>query len=139
MSPSTCTLGRRQALALLSAFGVPASALAQDAVRADPRGYALLFENERLRVLEYTSRPGMGICGQGVHSHPAHLNIALTPIKARVRLPDGNFIVAENKAGDVFWEEAVTHSVENIGGAGARAYMIELKDAAPARAPRPST
>lgn len=128
MKPSTFILGRRHALALLSALGVPAGAPAQDAVRADPRGFALLFENERLRVLEYTSRPGMGICGQGVHSHPPHLNIALTPIKARVTLPDGRTVVVQNKAGDVFWEDAVTHSVENIGGPEARAYMIELKD-----------
>lgn len=128
MTMSIPPLDRRHALALLSAFGIPATALAQDAVRADPRGYAVLFENDRLRLLEYTSRPGLGICGQGVHSHPPHLNIALTPIRARVKLPDGRLIVDEKKAGDVFWEEAVTHSVENIGGAGTRAYMIELKD-----------
>ncbi|MBV8034209.1 hypothetical protein [Roseateles sp.] len=133
MKPSHGPLGRRHALALLSALGVPAGALAQDPVRADPRGYAVLFENKRLRVLLFTSRPGLGICGQGVHSHPAHLNIALTPIKARIRLPDGKTLVAENKAGDVFWEEAVRHSVENLGGADARAYMIELKDTQPSR------
>ncbi len=120
-------LERRHALALLAALGVPAGALAQDAARANPRGFAVLFENERLRVLEYTSRPGMGICGQGVHSHPPHLNIAMTALKARVHLPDGRTFVGENKAGDVFWEDAVTHSVENIGGSGARAYMVELK------------
>jgi hypothetical protein len=28
----------------------------------------------------------------------------------------------------VFWEDAVTHTVENIGGSGVRAYMVELKD-----------
>ncbi len=120
-------LERRHAMALLGALGVPASALAQDAARANPRGFAVLFENERLRVLEYTSRPGMGVCGQGVHSHPPHLNIAMTAIKARIRLPDGRTVIGENRAGDVFWEDAVTHSVENIGGAGARAYMVELK------------
>jgi len=37
-------------------------------------------------------------------------------------------VLAENKAGDVFWEGAVAHSVENIGGSGARAYMIELRE-----------
>ena len=128
MKLPSIALDRRHALALLSAFGVPAEALAQDAARANPRGFAVLFENDRMRLLEFTSRPGLGICGQGVHSHPAHLNIALTAIKARVVLPDGRRLIGERKAGEVFWEDAVTHSVENIGGGGARAYMVELKD-----------
>lgn len=127
MKEATACLDRRRLIALLGAFGVSEAALAQDAVRSNPRGFAVMFENERIRVLEYTSRPGLGVCGQGVHSHPAHLNIAMTPIKGRVTLPDGKVFIAENKAGDVFWEEAVTHSVENIGGGGARAYMVELK------------
>jgi beta-alanine degradation protein BauB len=128
MKQTPIALDRRHALALLSALGVPADTLAQDAARANPRGFTVLFENDRLRLLEFTSRPGLGICGQGVHSHPAHLNIALTAIKARVVLPDGRKVVAENKAGDVFWEDAVRHSVENIGGRDARAYMVEMKD-----------
>ena len=51
----------------------------------------------------------------------------MTPVKARVSLPDGKTIEAENKPGDVFWEGAVTHSVENVGRTGTRAYMVELK------------
>jgi hypothetical protein len=129
MTCSRKLLERRQLIALLGGLGIGADALAQDAARADPRDFAVLLENDRIRVLEYTSRPGMGVCGQGVHSHPPHLNIAMTPIKARVTLPDGKTFLASNKAGEVFWEPAVTHSVENIGGAGARAYMVELKDA----------
>jgi len=129
-SPSTL-LDRRGVIALLGAFGVGADAFAQDAARANPRGFAVLFENEHVRVLEFTSRPGLGVCGQGVHSHPRHVNIALTAIKGRITLPGGKTIVAENKPGDAFWEDAVTHSVENIGGSGARAYMIELKEAPP--------
>jgi hypothetical protein len=128
MTCSSLLLERRQLLAMLGGLGIGADALAQDSTRASPREFAVLLENERIRVLEYTSRPGMGICGKGVHSHPPHLNIAMTPIKGRVTLPDGKIFIASNKAGDVFWEPAVTHSVENIGGSGARAYMVELKD-----------
>jgi hypothetical protein len=120
-------LDRRHMVALLGALGVPLEALAQDAARVNPHGFAVLLDNDRVRVLEYRSRPGAGVCGQGVHSHPPHVNIVLTPIKARITLPDGKTIDAENKAGDVFWEDAVTHSVENIGRTGARAYMVELK------------
>jgi beta-alanine degradation protein BauB len=133
MSSSTL-LDRRGVIALLGAFGVGADALAQDAVRANPRAFAVLLDNEHVRVLEFTSRPGFGVCGPGVHSHPRHVNIAITPIKGRITLPDGKSFVAENKAGDVFWEDAVTHSVENIGGSSARAYMVELKEPLPKHA-----
>jgi hypothetical protein len=62
-----------------------------------------------------------------MHSHPPHVNIVLTPIKARVTLPGGKTLEVENQAGDVFWEGAVTHNVENTGQTGTRAYMVELK------------
>jgi beta-alanine degradation protein BauB len=124
----TPTLTRRQVIALLAAFGVTRDALAQDPARTNTRSYKVVFENDRVRVLEYVSRPGLGICGRGKHSHPVHLNVLLTDAKARITLPDGKTILGENKAGDVFWEDAVTHTVENIGGSGVRAYMVELKD-----------
>ncbi|MEO8524737.1 MAG: hypothetical protein ABI460_08470 [Caldimonas sp.] len=135
MTCSSQLLERRQLLALLGGLGIGAEALPQDASRANPRDFAVLLENDRIRVLEYTSRPGMGVCGQGTHSHPPHLNVAMTAIRGRVTLPDGKIFVVSNKAGDVFWEPAVTHSVENIGGSGARAYMVELKEP-PACAPK---
>lgn len=120
-------LTRRQLAALLASFGVADRSLAQDPARSNPRSYSVVFENDRVRVLEYLSRPGLGVCGQGVHSHPAHLTIAMTPIKAKVTLPDGKVITVQNQVGDVFWEEASTHQVENIGGSNSRAYMVELK------------
>jgi hypothetical protein len=118
---------RRTLAALLPGFLLPGAALAQDAAKVQPRSYAVALENEKLRVLEFNSRPGMGICGEGMHSHPAHLTVALSPAKARVKLPDGKVILAENKLGDVFWSEAETHEVENISGSNVRALIIELK------------
>jgi hypothetical protein len=118
---------RRAILAALPMLLLMADADAQDAVVVQPRAYKVVLENDKVRVLEYNSKPGMGMCGNGVHSHPAHLTVALTPAKVRVRLPDGKSIVAENKAGDVFWSEAETHETENISGRNARALMVELK------------
>jgi hypothetical protein len=80
-------------------------------------------------VLEFHSRPGLGLCGQGRHSHPAHLTVALSDAKAKVKLEDGRVIVAENKAGDMFWSPAETHTAENIGKGDVRGYIVELKDA----------
>jgi hypothetical protein len=120
------SLNRRQLIALLAGFGVSADALAQDAAQVNRRSYKVVLENDQVRVLEYLSRPGLGICGQGVHSHPDHLTILLTDAKARAVM-DGKTVIVENKTGDVFWESASTHSVENVGGSGTRAYIIEMK------------
>ena len=125
--PCLPSLTRRQLMALLAGFGVSADALAQDATKVNRRSYRVAFENDQVRVIEYVSRPGLGICGQGVHSHPDHLTVLLTDAKAKLTLPDGKTMLGENKAGDVFWEPASTHTVENVGGSGTRAYIVEMK------------
>lgn len=118
---------RRMLAALLPAFAFAPAAQAQDAAKVQPRAYKVAFENDRMRVLEFNSLPGMGICGEGMHSHPPHLTIALSDAKARVKLPDGKVRMGENKLGDVFWSEAETHEVENISGRNVRALIVELK------------
>jgi hypothetical protein len=121
------SLNRRQVLALLAAFGVTRKTLAQDATTVDPRSYRVVLENDRVRVLEYKSRPGFGVCGQGMHYHPAHVTVSLTGAKLKVTTPDGKASFPEIPPGQVFFFEAETHSAEIIGGAGTRSYIIELK------------
>lgn len=121
---------RRMVLALLPALMLAEKASGQDAAAVQPRAYKVVFENDKVRVLEFNSRPGMGICGSGMHSHPAHLTVALSAAKARIKLPDGKTIVAANKSGDVFWADAETHEVENISGHNVRALIVELKPGA---------
>jgi hypothetical protein len=121
------SLNRRQALALLAAVGVKGKTWAQDAPTVDPRSYRIVLENDRVRVLEYRSRPGLGVCGQGMHYHPAHLTVSLTGAKLKETTSDGKVSFPEVPPGTVFFSEAQTHSAEIIGGAGTRTYIIELK------------
>jgi hypothetical protein len=107
-------------------------ARAQDATRVMPRAYRIAFENDKLRVLDFTGRPGMGICGEGMHSHPAHLTVVLTDWEGKASTPGSAPRDRARKAGDVFWSEAETHKVENTGKTNARVLIIELK--APAKA-----
>jgi hypothetical protein len=125
---------RRALLAAMPALLLADAASAQDPAKIQPRSFSVVFENDRIRVLEFNSRPGMGVCGNGVHSHPAHLTVALSPAKVRIKLPDGKSLAAENKLGDVFWSEAETHEVENVSGRNVRALMIELKPAGAGKA-----
>ena len=108
-------------------------AATQDAARMQPQAYRVVLENDRIRVLEFVSRPGTGMCGIGTHSHPAHLTVALSDAAVRVTLPNGQTINAASKIGDVMWSEAETHATENVGGADARALIVEIKDAGASR------
>lgn len=118
---------RRALLALLPGLSLAGEAAAQDAVLAQPQAYRVAFDNERLRALEYRGRPGVGVCGNGMHSHPAHLTVVLFDGPARVREPGGGWKDIRAKKGHVFWSEAETHEVENLSGRESHAILIELK------------
>jgi hypothetical protein len=121
------SISRREVLALLAAFGVSGEALAQDAPTAAPRSFRIVLENDRVRVLEYKSRPGFGVCGEGMHSHPDHVTVSLTGAKLKVTTPDGKAAFEDIPAGTVFFAPAEVHAAEVIGGLGTRSYIIELK------------
>jgi hypothetical protein len=119
-------LTRRDSFLLLAALGVPASA-ASGHEEGSAVTARVTLENARVRVLEYVST-GSGVCGSGRHFHPAHLTIYLTPVRVRGQKDDGSTAVSDRKAGEVAWFEAGWHAAENIGPAGARLCMVELKD-----------
>jgi hypothetical protein len=118
---------RRDFLALLGALGVAPEALAQDAVSADPRSFRVVVENERVRVLEYKSGPGLSVCGVGAHYHPERVTVSLTGAKVRMTNAEGKPVVRDIPQGHVFFSPAETHTIENVGGFGTRTYIIELK------------
>ena len=121
---------RRSLLALLPMLVITEGSHAQDAVQSQPQNYRVSFENNKLRVLEYNGRPGMGVCGDGMHSHPAHLTVLLSTGKVRIKTPDGKVEVhGDTPVGAVFWSDGETHEVENIGGSNVRLLIIELKSA----------
>lgn len=119
---------RRCLLRVLPLLALPAGSEAQDAAKVQPQAYRVAFENEKMRVLDYNSRPGMGVCGSGMHSHPAHLTVIVTGGSVRIRTPDGKAIEQRNiPDGTVFWSDAETHITENIGGSHVRSLIVELK------------
>ena len=120
---------RRSLLALLPMLLITEGSHAQDAVQSQPQNYRVAYENDKLRVLEYNGRPGMGVCGDGMHSHPAHLTVLLSTGKVRIKMPDGKVEVHNDPVGAVFWSNAETHEVENISGSNIRSLLIELKTA----------
>jgi beta-alanine degradation protein BauB len=111
---------------LTAQLGAP-GASAQDPVRVMPRAYRVALENDQVRVLEFIGRPGMGICGEGWHSHPAHLTIVMSDWQGMSTPQGGSAKPRQRKSGDVFWSEAETHKVENTGKTDSRVLIVELK------------
>jgi len=121
---------RRALLALLPMLVIAEKAGAQDAVQSQPQNYRVVLENDKVRVLEYNGRPGMGVCGDGMHSHPPHVTVLLSTGNVRIKTPDGKVEVHKDMpVGAVFWGNTERHEVENIGGSNVRTLIIELKSA----------
>ena len=110
------------ALAVVPLFA--ASAFAADPVQTDGDKYKVKFENDRVRVLEYTDLPGEKT---NEHHHPAFLLYAVSPFKRKISLPNGKVIMREFKAGEILWSDEQTHTGENVGDTPTHVIMVEMK------------
>ena len=113
-----------RSLAIAFFLMLTVTANAADPARSDGDKYQVRFENDRVRVLEYTDKPGDKT---HQHDHPAFVLYAVSPFKRKLALPDGKVLMREFKAGDVMWSDAQTHIGENIGETPTRVIMIEMK------------
>ncbi|MCB2114748.1 MAG: hypothetical protein KDE00_00215 [Rhodobacteraceae bacterium] len=100
------------------------NATAQDAAVTDPGLYKVLFENDRVRLLEYRDLPGNKT---SMHEHPAFLVCALSAFERRLTLPDGKVLNRSFTPGQVLFSEAQTHMGENVGPTETHILMVELK------------
>lgn len=98
-----------------------------DPATTNPDLYRVVFENERVRVLEYRDRPGDLTTR---HSHPDSVMVTLSTFKRRLHGDDGTRDV-EIAAGGAFWLPAQSHAGENIGDSETHSIFVELKEAGP--------
>jgi len=95
-------------------------------VQSNSDKYKVIFENERVRVLEYMDKPGDKTTP---HRHPDSVMYTLSSFKRK--LVSGNSVVeVEKEAGDIGWLPAQTHLGENIGTSDTHVMFIELKESA---------
>lgn len=120
---------RRDVLRMLAVLGIGATDAQVAAAQAGPEttGGKVVFENDKVRVIAHLGRPRTGVCGTGLHSHPPHLTIALTDVRAKVTLPGKEPFISEQKAGAAFWDPGGPHVVENVGSRESKIYLVELK------------
>lgn len=96
-----------------------------DALKAAPKAYKLLMENERVRVLDIRLTPGQKA---PMHNHPNdHVIYVINGAKVRLTSSDGKKNEFDLKAGQTIWMEAGSHEAENIGSTVGHNLAIELK------------
>jgi hypothetical protein len=102
-----------------------------DPALTDPDLYKVIFENDRVRVLEYRDRPGDKT---SPHGHPDSVMVTLGAFRRRITA-GGRQVEVDLPAGQARWLDAQQHSGENIGATETHSIFVELKEPAPTGSP----
>ena len=109
--------------------------MSRDPTETDPDKYKVVFENERVRVLEYRDEPGDRT---SPHRHPDSVMYTLSSFERRLVHGERERDV-RLEAGHVVWVAAQEHHGKNIGATPTHTIFVELKEPAPGDAGDPAT
>lgn len=98
--------------------------MSSDAVSVAPGVYSVVFENERVRVLDVRAEPGLE---SPMHGHPDSVMYAVSAAQILITTPDGDERLASVPAGATFWDPVSEHAVRNVGSTPVHFIRIELK------------
>lgn len=104
-----------------------------DPTDSDPDKYHVIFENDRVRVLEYRDQPG---ARTSPHEHPDSVMYTLSGFRRRLIAESGESVEVQLTPGQARWLDAQVHSGENIGDTASHVIFVELKEPGSAT-PRP--
>lgn len=95
-----------------------------DIVQLSPDVHRVLFENDAIRVLEVTVKPGARV---PMHTNPENVNYIIEAGTLRLVEPDGSSVDLELVERQVIPAPVGRHAVENVGSSEVRTICIELK------------
>lgn len=95
----------------------------QDPASTDPELYKIVFENDRVRVLEYQDVPGDRT---NPHRHPDSVMITLTGFRRAITIGGETFEV-DKPQHEIGWLPGQEHVGENIGTTPTHVVFVELK------------
>jgi hypothetical protein len=95
-----------------------------DPIVTNPDLYHVIFENDRVRVLEYLDRPGDAT---QPHSHPDSVMVTLSAFRRRLR-SGSHEVDVELPAFQARWLDAQEHAGTNIGDTLTHTLFVELKE-----------
>lgn len=95
-----------------------------DPAVTNPDHYQVIFENERVRVLEYTDKPGDRTTA---HEHPDSVIYTLSSFRRRLYSTGNEPHDVEMTAGRPGWLPAQQHAGHNTGDTDTHLIFVELK------------
>lgn len=108
---------------MILAIGLFATqSIAMDFVEAAPNQTKVLVDNEKVRVIRATFKAGDKV---PMHSHPDIIVYIVKSGRVKFTNADGKVTESHNKAGEVLYRSAVSHSQEHPDAS--EAIVIELK------------
>ena len=111
---------------LFFAGAIAGTALAaDDIVKVAPENCKVVFENDEVRVIEYTGKPGQKV---GMHWHPDHVIYYMSaPGATKFTGEDGKTMERTMKQGEAAFVKAGSHATEHMGPEEIKVLMVELK------------
>ena len=100
-------------------------ASAQDPAVVNSKLIQVKLDNDRVRVLESTLKPGDV---EKLHSHPANVVYIIDGGKIRNHSADGKTSESELVSGTAVYRDPLTHWAENIGTTTIHLIIVELKN-----------
>jgi len=104
------------------------AAYAQDPVKVDAKHYKVVFENDKVRILDTKLGPKEKSV---MHEHPAVVAVFVTDGHVMFTFPDGKTEHQMIKAGESRAMPAGKHLPENMGDKTTEVIVIELKGITP--------
>jgi quercetin dioxygenase-like cupin family protein len=103
----------------------PEAAGAQDVAIVNRDNMKVTLDNEQVRVMEATLKPGVK---EHLHSHPSSIVYVIVGGKVRNHTPDGKVSEDTFTAGQTLYRGPLTHWAENVGTTTIKLVVIELKN-----------
>ncbi len=97
----------------------------QDPAITNSDKYKVIFENDRVRVLEYKDTPGDKTT---LHNHPDSFMYTLSSFDRKLVFEDGTDKIVKKDIGDASWLAAQKHLGKNIGSTETHVLLVELKE-----------
>jgi len=96
-----------------------------DGVKVSPENFKILLENEFVRIVEYTLKPGEK---DNLHTHPPKSGYVESGGTLRIYPENGEAFISDEKTGHTFWSDYVgKHYDENIGSTTVKIILTEIK------------
>jgi quercetin dioxygenase-like cupin family protein len=96
-----------------------------DIIGTSPNQARILLENEHVRVVEYSVKPGEKDVW---HTHPPRVSYIVSGGKVKVYSKTGEPTISEVKTGATTWAgHGALHEVENVGDTDIKIILTEVK------------